>query len=126
MNRYLDWLRQAENDLQWARHSFEGGFYAQSCYICQQVGEKALKAFCFYKEYDIIRTHSLYQIIRFLEENGDLEKYARELDIYYISGRYPDAYPGGAPFDMLTQEQAERALVAAEGIFTEISGRMES
>ena len=124
MTRYRDWLRQAANDLDWAAHSFEGGFYAQACFACQQAGEKALKAFCFHKDFDVIRTHSLFQIIRALEENGDLEKSAKELDIYYISARYPDAFPGGAPFEMITREQAERALAAAKGIYTIISHRL--
>ncbi|MFH0724868.1 MAG: HEPN domain-containing protein [Pseudomonadota bacterium] len=125
MTRYHDWLRQAENDLQWARYSFDGGYYAQTCFISQQVGEKALKAYCFFKEFDVIRSHSLFQIIRALHENGELEKHARELDIYYISGRYPDAFPGGAPFEMITKEQAERSLAAAKAIFAEVSKRME-
>jgi HEPN domain-containing protein len=124
MVRYLDWLRQAENDLQWARHSYEGGFFAQTCFIAQQVGEKVLKAFCFYKEFDTIRTHSLFQILRALNENSELERHAKELDLYYISGRYPDAFPGGAPFEMITKEQAERTLGAAQAIFTEISNRI--
>lgn len=126
MTRYLDWLRQAANDLEWAAHSLRGGFYAQACFACQQGGEKALKAFCFQKEFDIIRTHSLFQIIRALGENGELEQYARELDLYYISDRYPDAFPGGAPFEMITQEQAERALAAANGIYAIISQRLKS
>lgn len=33
MNRHLDWLRQAENDLEWAEHSFQGGFFAQTCFM---------------------------------------------------------------------------------------------
>jgi HEPN domain-containing protein len=124
--RYYDWLRQAENDLEWARYSFDGGYYAQTCFISQQVGEKALKAYCFFKEFDVIRTHSLFQIIRALNENGELEKHAKELDIYYISGRSPDAFPGGAPFEMITKEQAERSLAAAKAIFAEVSKRMET
>ena len=124
MTRYLDWLRQAENDLQWAQHSFAGGFFSQTCFCCQQAGEKALKAYCFFKEYDVIRSHSLFQIIRALGEDGELEKYARELDLYYISGRYPDAFPGGAPFELLTEEQATRALTAANGIYSIINERL--
>ena len=126
MTRYRDWLRQAENDLQWAAHSMQGGFYAQTCYACQQAGEKALKAYCFYQDYDIIRTHSLFQIIRALDENGYLENYAKELDLYYISGRYPDAFPGGAPFEMITAQQAERALAAARGIIETIRQRLDT
>lgn len=60
MNRHLDWQRQAENDLQWARHSQKGGFFAQTCFIAQHARKKILKAYWFFKGYDIIRTHSLY------------------------------------------------------------------
>jgi len=38
--------------------------------------------------------------------------------LYYISGRYPDAFPAGAPFEMFTGEQAGRALAAARDIIT--------
>jgi HEPN domain-containing protein len=122
--RYLDWLRQAENDLLWARHSFSGGFFSQTCFISQQSGEKTLKAFCFLKGFDIVKTPSLFQIIKALGENGELEKLAKELDLYYISGRYPDAFPAGAPFEMFTSEQATRALSSAERIFQIISKRI--
>jgi len=121
-DRYLDWLRQAENDLAWARHSFSGGFYSQTCFISQQAGKKALKALCYRKGFDIIKTHSLVQIVRALGVNGEMEKIAKELDLYYISGRYPDAFPAGAPFEMFTSEQAERALAAVETLYLLVNG----
>jgi HEPN domain-containing protein len=124
MNRHLDWLRQAENDLEWAEHSFQGGFFAQTCFIAQQASEKALKAYCFFKGFDIVRTHSLYQIIKSLGENGILEKHARELDLFYISARYPDAFPAGAPFEIITTEQAQRAIAAATEIFRILRERL--
>jgi len=124
MQRHLDWLHQAENDLQWAEYSLKGGFYAQVCFICQQSGEKALKAYCLFKGFNTVRTNSLYRIIKELNENGQLETCARELDIYYISARYPDALPDGAPFEILTREQAERALQSAGTIFRLINERM--
>ncbi|MBU1564042.1 MAG: HEPN domain-containing protein [Proteobacteria bacterium] len=124
--RYLDWHRQAENDLLWARHSFSGGFFSQACFISQQSAEKALKSFCFFKGFDIVKTHSLFQIVKALGENGELEKLAKELDLYYISGRYPDAFPAGAPFEMFTSEQAERALNSAEFIYNIISKRISN
>ncbi|GJQ60521.1 MAG: HEPN domain-containing protein [Candidatus Scalindua sp. AMX11] len=124
MSRYQDWLKQAANDLEWAKHSLEGEFYAQTCFISQQAGEKALKAFCFYKGFDIVKTHSLFQIVRSLKEDGKLEKNAKELDIFYISGRYPDAFPEGAPFELITKEQAERALSAAVEIYDIVVKRL--
>jgi HEPN domain-containing protein len=125
VNRTRDWLRQADNDLEWGAHSLEGGFHSQCCFIAQQAGEKALKAYCFHRGIDIVRTHSLFRIIRDLGEDGDLERCARELDLYYISGRYPDAFPDGAPFEILTREQAERALTAARTIRRLLGVRMQ-
>lgn len=124
MSRYLDWLNQAENDLQWAEHSRNGGFFSQTCFIAQQASEKTLKAYCFFKGFDIVRTHSLYQIVKQLGENGQLEKNARELDLYYISARYPDALPSGAPYEIITEEQADKALTSAREIFSTIQKRL--
>jgi len=126
MNRYQDWLNQARNDLEWAQHSLQGGFFAQTCFVAQQASEKALKAWCYKLGYDIIRTHSLYQIVKTVGENGLLEKHARQLDLYYLTARYPDAIPAGAPFEVITQEQARQALTAARAIFDEICRRIET
>jgi HEPN domain-containing protein len=53
-----------------------------------------------------------------------VENLAKELDLYFIKGRYPDAFPAGAPFEMFTAEQAERTLRSAECIYIIISKRM--
>lgn len=71
-----------------------------------------------------MRTHSLFQIVKTLGENGVLENRARELDLYYISARYPDAFPAGAPFEIITADQAERALQAAREILEIIKERL--
>jgi HEPN domain-containing protein len=98
MDRHLDWLRQSENDLAWARHSLEGGFFSQTCFGAQQASEKALKALCFSRGYDVVRTHSLF--------------------------RCPDAFPAGAPAEIITADQAGRALEAAREIFTIVRNRL--
>ena len=74
----------------------------------------------------MVRTHSLFQIVRTLAENGELEKHAKELDLYYISGRYPDAFPGGAPFEMLSEEQARRALGAARRMMAMVGQKIDA
>lgn len=124
MSRYRDWANQAANDLLWAEHSLKGEFHAQTCFIAQHAGEKILKAYCYFKGFDIVRTHSLYQIIKKLGENGALEKNAKELDLYYISARYPDALPAGAPYEILSKAQAKRALVSAKEIYAIINQRL--
>ncbi len=125
MNRAQDWLRQAENDLSWAEYSLGGGFFAQSCFVAQQAAEKALKALCFAKGFDLVKTHSLFQIVTALGESGELVEWAKELDLYYISGRYPDAFPAGAPFELFTARQAETAVEAARKVLDWVRGVMK-
>lgn len=115
-NRYLDWFLQAENDLDWGRHSLDSGYFSQSCFISQQVAEKALKSLCFFKGFDTIKTHSVRKIAKELEINGEIETIAKQLDLYYIPTRYPDSLPEGAPFESFTFEQAKSALDMAEVI----------
>ena len=43
-NRAVDWLAQAERDLQHARHSLEAGDFEWACFAAQQSAEKAAKA----------------------------------------------------------------------------------
>jgi HEPN domain-containing protein len=92
----------------------------------QQAGEKALKALCFARGFDVVRTHSLFQLVRDLKENGEAEGCARELDLYYVSGRYPDAFPGGAPYELITEQQSDRALEAARVLLDFVRQRLES
>lgn len=112
-NRYRDWFRQAENDWEWGIHTLEAGHYAQACFIAQQVAEKALKALCFYNNFDIVRTHSVRKIVQELQINGELEDIAKYLDLFYIPTRYPDSLPEGAPFETFTKQQANDALEKA-------------
>ncbi len=122
-NRWNDWLRQAEDDLLWAKNTLEMERYAQACFTAQQVGEKALKSLALNLGYDSIRSHSLREIAEALEINGDIADMAKRLDLYYISARYPDAFPSGAPFEYFTRVQAEEAVSFAEKIVAAVRTR---
>jgi len=52
-------------------------------------------------------------IARDLGVDGEIEQAAQLLDQYYITGRYPDALPAGAPFEFITKKQAEEAIALA-------------
>ncbi len=88
----------------------KAGYYAQACFVAQQVGEKALKALAHFKGADLVKSHSVTAIAKSLNINGDIEKMGKKLDLYYISTRYPDAVPSGAPFEYFTEEQASEAV----------------
>lgn len=109
-NRWRDWLMQAEEDLLWARETLKNGRFSQACFAAQQVGEKAIKALALRRGNDEIRSHSIREIAAALEINGEVEAIAKRLDLYYISARYPDAFPSGAPFEYFTEDQAREAV----------------
>lgn len=115
-NRAYDWFRQALNDLLWAEDTLKAERFAQVCFVAQQVAEKCLKAYALYLEYDQVRSNSITQICKALQINGELETMGKKLDIYYISSRYPDAFPEGAPYEYFTKDQAVDALHAARTI----------
>ena len=113
-SRAGDWLRQAENDLAWAKDSMNGGYWSAVCFTCQQVGEKALKAIAIARGASDVRSHSLVKIAAALGIDGDIAKMGRRLDVFYISTRYPDAFSEGAPFEFFDEDQAQEALSFAE------------
>lgn len=113
-NRAHDWLLQAEDDLIWAKDSLKSKHFSQTCFICQQVAEKALKAVALSRGFSEIKSHSVTEIAKALEINSEIAKAAGRLDQYYISARYPDALPSGAPFQVFSIEQAEEAISFAK------------
>lgn len=125
MNRHEDWMRQAQNDVAWAKASLQAGFFAQVCFVCQQAAEKGLKALAFRRGFDLVKSHSITKIAERLAVNGDIEKAGRVLDLYYVSGRYPDSFPEGAPCDFFTVEQASQAIALAETILARVKDVLE-
>ena len=115
-----DWLAQAGNDFEWATSSFREGHFAQTCFVCQQVAEKALKALALLRGYEAVRGHSVTEIAKALDINDEILNAGRRLDQYYITARYPDAVPSGAPFELFTRDQAKEALGFAECVLTRV------
>ena len=61
------WFKKAQDDLAWARDSFEDGHFGGVCFLCQQVAEKTLKAFLFSKKQKLVKTHDLENLLETLE-----------------------------------------------------------
>jgi HEPN domain-containing protein len=109
-DRSGDWLRQAEEDLAWARDTFAAKRWSHCCFAAQQSAEKALKALALKKGYDSVRSHSITEIAKAIGVDGEIERMAKRLDLYYIGARYPDAFPSGAPFEFFETDQAAEAI----------------
>lgn len=119
-NRYLDWFRQAEADLQHARNSLKSDDFEWSCFAAHQSAEKALKA-VFLKLGMDAWGHTITVLIGNLPDTVDqpseiLVDYGRILDKYYIPTRYPNGFDSGAPMDYYTAGEAQSAIRQAEAI----------
>lgn len=108
------WLKQAENDLEFARLGLESGFSAQVCFQCQQICEKALKSIHYGELGErIVIGHSLVELARGLALPSELVDELAILDQYYIPTRYPNGLPGSTPYEVYTPAQARAAVEVA-------------
>jgi HEPN domain-containing protein len=126
MRRPQDWLRQAELDLAAATHAMAAAHYEWACFAAQQAAEKAAKA-----AHEALGTeawgHSVTELLRGLEGvPADILDAARALDKHYIPTRYPNSHPAGAPGDLYTASEAERALTDAKGVIAHVQRRLSS
>lgn len=118
--RAADWFRQAEADLEHARHALRDGHFEWACFACQQAAEKAAKAAhaaLGQEAWGHVVTE-LLEALRPQEPAVDeamLDR-ARALDKLYIPTRYPNGLAGGAPADFYTRAEAERAIGDAEAV----------
>jgi len=110
MRRPYDWLRQAELDLAAARDALRANHHEWAWFAAQQAAEKAVKAL-----HESAGTEawgrSVFELLRGLQDApaGVLEA-AKGLDKHYIPARYPNSHPAGAPGDLYTAAEAQRAL----------------
>jgi HEPN domain-containing protein len=124
------WLRQADNDLAFARYALDGEFFHQVCFIAQQGAEKALKAVHFAGGARSVLGHSVVGLLGRLEGTrpafAALKDLAAELDLFYVPTRYPNGLLEGVPHEVFTRAQAERALRAAETILAAARRELEA
>ena len=113
----LRWLRQAENDFAYAQIGLRERFYAQVCFQCQQICEKALKAIHYGKlDARVVIGHSLVGLTKELDFDRELLDEMAVLDQSYIPTRHPNGLPGGTPFEVYTKTQAENAIRVSRSI----------
>ena len=104
------WLEQAREDLKWAKDLAERGGYHISCFLAQQVGEKAMKAFLYAQAEWIVIGHSIERLCNFaskfdVELLEKVKKWAI-LDGYYVPTRYPNSIPGSIRARVYTADAA--------------------
>ncbi|MBN2079941.1 MAG: HEPN domain-containing protein [Spirochaetes bacterium] len=121
------WYRQSREDLKWSRVLMENnGGYHIICFLCQQIGEKGLKAYLYAKGEELVLGHS---ILKLLEKAAGYDPTFTEkisawaiLDNYYITARYPNGIPDGIPAAVFNRDMAAQALTIAAEILDTVNG----
>ncbi len=112
------WLEQAEEDLKWAAALADQGGYHIACFLAQQVGEKALKAFLYAQDEPIVPGHSVERLCsRASGYDRDFAEKCKSwsiLDGYYVPTRYPNSLPGSIPARVYTRPAADSAVGLAK------------
>lgn len=115
-----DWLYFAESDLATARVMLGEGVYHMTCFHAQQTIEKCLKAILRHHQKIVQKTHSLVKLahdVALLGISNFVDEDIPFVDQFYSPTRYPDTLPGSLPEGLPTKEDAEKALLVAEGVF---------
>ncbi len=124
MRRPWDWFRQAELDLAAAGDARRGGHYEWACFAAQQAAEKAVKAL-HESTGTVAWGHSVSALLGGLGEvPPEIMDAAKALDKHYIPARYPNSHPSGAPGDLYTAPEADRALADAARVIEYVRRRL--
>jgi HEPN domain-containing protein len=124
-NRAVDWISQAERDLDHAKASRREGRHEWACFASHQAAEKALKALHLYHGQEAWG-HVVARLLRELPvsfEKG-LEDKAKVLDSFYIPTRYPNGHPEGAPHEHYGGLQSSEAIKYAGEIIEFVRAAM--
>ncbi len=124
-NREADrWLKQAESDLAYAELGLRERFFAQVCFQCQQVCEKAIKALRYGRGERAVLGHALVELAAPLEAMARFRENLAVLDQYYVPTRYPNGLPGGIPSDVYTRSQATKAVEIAREVVAAVGAEL--
>ena len=125
-NREADrWLRQAEDDLKFARLGLRAGFFAQVCFQCQQICEKAIKALRYGRGERLVYGHALVELAAPLELMAGFRERLAILDQYYVPTRYPNGLPGGVPSEVYSRTQASAAVQVAQQVVAAVRRELQ-
>jgi HEPN domain-containing protein len=118
MNRYKDWLEQAQRDIKKAELDSQNEYWEWACFTAQQAAEKAVKAWLMSQGKEVWG-HAITPMLRQIEDppvDTSLIERAQLLDALYIPTRYPNGFAAGKPSDYFNRHKAQEALEAAHAI----------
>ena len=112
-NRWRDWFRQAERDLEHAGASASAGRHEWACFAAHQAAEKAVKALHLklgQEGWGHVVARLLADLPAAMSVPDDVIERGRVLDNFYLPTRYPNAHPSGSPFEHYGPLQSGEAI----------------
>lgn len=108
------WYLQAKDDFKFVEWVLKQAiFFDKGCFLSQQAGEKVLKSCLYATGKRRVIGHSLFEMASSLSDIDSAFKEiidsAKRLDRFYITTRYPNGLPGGAPFQFYSRLDLEAA-----------------
>jgi HEPN domain-containing protein len=124
-NRAVDWLDQAQRNLEQAEASRRDGRHEWACFAAQQAAELAVKALHLWHEQEAWG-HVVARLLEDLPEPvpAELVERSKVLDNFYIPTRYPNGHPEGAPYHHYGKYQSEEAIHYAGEVLAFVRARM--
>lgn len=124
------WLVSAEEELEFARFSADGGYAAKACFAAQQTAAKAVKATHYAGGARVVLDHSVRALIERLDPAVPglraVTEEARTLDLYYVPTRYPNGLDEGTPAEAFSVAQARRAIECASKVVAAAKGHLRT
>ncbi|HEY4241868.1 MAG TPA: HEPN domain-containing protein [Kofleriaceae bacterium] len=119
-----EWLKQAERDLDVARHVASQGFHEWACYAAQQAAEKAVKAvrLALGTPIETIKKHEIGDVLGAVAQRHprphSVLRRAHLLDAHNQASRYPGLRGQGpaAPCDTYQATDSTDAIATADAI----------
>jgi HEPN domain-containing protein len=92
-DKHIEWLKQADYDMETADAMYSSGRYLYSVFMCHLSIEKALKGLFHYTLNEVPpKTHNLLYLLNKIEQKPktEMEKFITRLNTASIATRYPD------------------------------------
>ncbi len=119
MNRAADWLKTAARDFGLAEVAAASGYHEGAAFHAQQCAEKAVKALV-QQLHGSVRGHSIGEMLGQLPASVSVPKTllkgAQELDMVYVTSRYPNGFASGSPDDYFDEPKSRELIAYAREI----------
>ena len=120
----INWLKQANKDLEVAEKTFNLKEYYSVVFWCQQAVEKGLKALILEKKKEKSMSHSLIQLGNLAQVPENFFSKLKKLSPQYFFARYPDASED-VPYELYDENITKEFLEIAKEVLTWINNQLK-